>query len=314
MELGGFVKVTKKPKISVIIPVYNGNRTIAQAIKSILNQTFEDFELILIDDCSKDSSSQIIKTYSKNDQRIKFIQNKKNIGLAESLNIAINVSVCNFIARLDQDDEALPERLIKQYKFMQKHPDVAVAGSAVLIMGKTKKFDKIFTVPTDFNEIKKTLLNYNCIFHPSVIMRKKSIINAGGYRKEFKNAEDYDLWLRISKKEKIVNIQDPLTRYNYSTGGMTLGRKWEQLFYTFLAQESYKYPNLPFNKIRKMAYQKLTLVDRKNFFLAFLDGTIKDLSGTKQFWSATKLILIISIKELGVVNSIKFFKKIYSIK
>jgi glycosyltransferase involved in cell wall biosynthesis len=314
MESGCFVKIIKKPKISVIIPVHNGSRTLSRAINSIIRQSFEDFELIVIDDCSKDNSAEIIKNYSTKDQRIKFIQNTKNIGLAATLNKGINISACKLIARLDQDDEALPERLKKQYQYMQGHEDVAVAGSTVFIMGITEKFDKIYPVPTNFKKIKKTLQIYNCIFHPSVIMRKKSIINAGGYRKEFKNAEDYDLWLRVSKNEKIVNIQEPLTRYNYSTGGMTLSRKWEQLFYTLLAQESYKHPNLPFNKIKKIAYKKLASVDRKNFFLAFLDGTIKDLSGTKQSWSAIKLIIRISFKELGLINSIKFLIKIYYTK
>ena len=295
----------QKPKVSIILPTYQGEKTIESAIKSILTQSFQKFELIIIDDCSSDATAKIVRSYSIKDHRIRFIQHRKNIGLASTLNEGILLSRSNLIARIDQDDEAMPDRLRIQYTFMNKNKKVAVAGSYVYLMGRNKKFDKILILPTDSKSIRSELIKSNCIFHPSVIMRKKSVVNIGGYRKEYKNAEDYDLWLRLAKSESICNIPLPLTRYRFSIDGMTLGKKWEQLFYVYLAQTSYHHPKLNLHEIKKIAKNKLKFTDRKEFFSHVIKGTLTELRDLKMWRSYFKLIKSLSIKELGILRTAK---------
>ncbi len=293
------------PYISIVLPTYQGQKTVGSTIKSLQNQSFKNFELIIIDDCSTDKTSDVINSFLKNDPRIRFIQHKKNIGLASTLNEGILLSRSNLIARIDQDDEAMPDRLKIQYSFMNKNKKVAVAGSFVYLMGRDKKFDKMLSFPTDSKAIRSELIKSNCIFHPSVIMRKKSVVNIGGYRKAYKNAEDYDLWLRLSKSESICNIPLPLIRYRFSIDGMTLGKKWEQLFYVYLAQTSYQYPKLNLYEVKKIAKNKLKNTDRKEFFSYVIQGTLAELKDLKMWRSYFKLIKSLSIKELGIFRTLE---------
>jgi len=276
-------------KVSVLMPVYNGCSTLSQAIASILSQDMSEFELIIIDDCSTDNSALIIRQYADKDSRIIPIFHEVNIGLAKTLNEGLNLAKSDFVARMDQDDESLPQRLRIQLDYMLRNPEFAVVGSYVYHMGAKQEFDRLVELPSDAEQIKQTLLQYNCMYHPSVMMRRNKILEIGGYQPEFKNAEDYDLWLRVSKSSLLANISEPLLRYRFSVTGMTLSRKWEQLFYVYLAQAAHEVEG-DFEFIYEIAKERLEKTDKKYFLTQVATGTVTELSRLKLWEDAVKLI------------------------
>ena len=277
-------------KVSVLLPVYNGGATLFQAIASILSQDMSEFELIIIDDCSTDNSTSIIRQYAEKDSRINPIFHEVNIGLARTLNEGLNLAKSNFVARMDQDDESLPQRLRIQLDYMLKHPEFAVVGSYVYHMGAKQELDRLVELPSDAEQIKQTLLQYNCMYHPSAMIRRNKILELGGYKAEFKNAEDYDLWLRVSKLYPLMNISKPLLRYRFSVTGMTLGRKWEQLFYVYLAQAAHEVEG-DFECIYEIAKERLEKTDKKHFLTQVATGTVTELVSLKLWKDAIKVIL-----------------------
>lgn len=277
-------------KVSVLLPVYNGGLTLSQAITSILSQDMSEFELIIIDDCSTDNSASIIRQYAEKDSRINPVFHEINIGLARTLNEGLNLAKSDLVARMDQDDESLPQRLRIQLDYMLRHPEFAVVGSYVYHMGAKQEFDRLVELPSDSEQIKQTLLQYNCMYHPSVMMRRNKILEIGGYQAEFKNAEDYDLWLRVSKLYPLANISEPLLRYRFSVSGMTLSRKWEQLFYVYLAQSAYKNGTSSPELINLKAQEMLGQIDKAYFLGEVANGTILELLKLKLWEDAIYLI------------------------
>lgn len=287
--------------ISVLMPVYNGASTLAQAIESILIQELPSFEFLIIDDCSTDNSADVIRQYAAQDPRINAHFHSVNQGLAATLNEGLNLVKGEFVARMDQDDESLRQRLQIQQDFLQQHPQVAVVGSYAYYMGKEAEKsqteiglphanDKLVTLPTDSDTIKSTLPSYNCLYHPAVMLRREAILQLGGYRAAFKNAEDYDLWLRASKQFELANIPQPLLRYRFSLSGMTLSRKWEQLYFVYLAQIAHKHPEFPFSEVEATAQQQLSETDKQYFMQQVAIGTINELIDLKQWWDALLLV------------------------
>lgn len=196
-------------KASVIIPVYNAEKYVAQSVQSILDQSFKDFELIIVNDCSTDSSLEIIKKI--NDPRIKILDLAENIGNASAMNKGIEIASGEYIFRMDSDDIAMPSRLEKQIKYMDEHPNCAVCGSWVKFFEGS---EVLKNYPQSSEEIKANLLFLNCLAHPSVAIRKKFLDESGLlYTNEFPHAEDYDLWTKISKIAEIHNIPEVLLDY-----------------------------------------------------------------------------------------------------
>ena len=194
------------PSISVIMPVYNAEKYLNKAIDSILNQTYKDFEFIIIDDGSTDNSLQIIESYT--DKRIRIIH-KTNFGLIDTLNLGISLSGGDWIARMDADDISYRNRLEEQLKYIKD--DVAVIGSQADIIDKDDKVYGTTSFEIEHDKIVSKLLKRNStIIHPSAIINKFKLIGVGGYDLKMLAAEDYDLWLRISKVGKIMNIGKPL--------------------------------------------------------------------------------------------------------
>ena len=264
-------------KITVLLPVYNAGAPLKASIESILHQDFSDFEFLIIDDASKDGSTEIIREYSKIDSRICPVFHSTNMGLAGTLNEGIQLARCDLVARMDQDDEALPHRLEIQHRFMTSRPDIAVAGSFFYYMGKDHSRDRIIRYPDSREAVEAALTSYNCICHPTVILRRNQILELGGYRTEFKNAEDYDLWLRVVKQYGIVNIPVALLRYRFSVTGMTLSRKWEQLYYVFLALACYENPVQTFSYYEQVAKEKLSAIHKADFLEHVATCTAKEL-------------------------------------
>jgi len=195
--------------VSVIMPVYNGEAFLAESVQSILDQTFTDLELLIIDDGSLDSSVNIVQSYD--DTRIRLIQNKKNMGLEYSLNLGLKEARGKYLARMDADDISLPERLEKQVSFMDANPDVSVCGTWAETFGVV---NQIWKYPLTHEEITCWLLFGSVLVHPSVIIRKGAVTEAADiYDEGFSKAEDYYLWVKLSRKVRFANIGEVLIRY-----------------------------------------------------------------------------------------------------
>lgn len=221
------------PKVTVLMSVYNGEKFLREAMESILNQTFKDFEFIIINDGSTDSSRDIILSY--NDLRIMLIDNEKNIGLTRSLNKGLRIVKGEYIARQDADDISFPKRLEKQVKFLNTHKDVGLVGSSYMLIDE--KGNKVQNrVKTKSEELKKDLWKGNRFCHGSVIFRKDCVKKVGFYREEFKASQDYDLWLRISEFWNMANIKDLLYGLRVNVRSISVLNKFEQERYASLAK------------------------------------------------------------------------------
>lgn len=209
------------PKISVIMSVYNGARYLKEAVDSILNQTFTDFEFLIVNDCSNDNSPQILKEYAEKDNRIKIITNEFNLGLTKNLNKMIRQVKGEYIARFDCDDVSLPTRFEKQVKFLNENPKVALVSSWSSLMDDNGKIFGTVKYPINNIELKKVLIRYNPFFHPAVMMRKSALDNVGFYNESWRFAQDYELWLRIARKYEIANIPEILLNYRETSCSIT---------------------------------------------------------------------------------------------
>lgn len=197
------------PLISVIIPVFNAEMTIWETYKSVANQTHSNLEIIIIDDGSKDSSRQIITEISSRDSRVKVII-QPNLGLPKTLNVGINASSGEYIARIDADDVCNPLRFEKQLSFMSKY-DVDICGSWMQVFPKV--FFRKWKNPTSDQEIRLALAYYNCLVHPSIIARRE-VFQRFKYR-DVDAAEDYYLWCEIAERSdfRFGNVPEYLIRY-----------------------------------------------------------------------------------------------------
>jgi glycosyltransferase involved in cell wall biosynthesis len=287
---------------SVLLPVYNAGPPLRVAIESILRQDERDFEFIAIDDRSSDDSAQIIREYMQQDPRIRGIFHEKNLGLANTLNHGLEQARTELVVRMDQDDEALPHRIRNLIGYMRSHSDTVVAGSYVYHMGRTLEQDHLITLPTEHEDIVKALPSGNCLYHPSVIMRREEILKLGGYRAEFRNAEDYDLWLRVGRVYRLANVPIPLLRYRFSTTGMTLGKKWQQMLYVQMAVVAYRDPSLNGEKLLQCAEEALAKIDREEFLGIVARGTIEEL-GRLHLWKDALKVLLLFSKQLDFRRS-----------
>lgn len=210
-----------KPFISVLLPVYNCEKYIFEAVESILNQTYTHFELLIIDDCSTDATLQICKSFQ--DDRIVIIEKEKNSGYTNSLNYGISIAKGKYIARMDGDDISLPERFKKQVTFLEANEDVVLCGTWLSIIGSTN----VIKLPENHTDIKLGLLKGNCMAHPSVMI-KKQILNElyVVYDILKEPAEDYDLWVRLLAIGKLHNLKEVLL--NYRVHNMQVSQKREQ--------------------------------------------------------------------------------------
>jgi hypothetical protein len=190
--------------------VYNRSKYLREAIDSILSQTLMSFEFIIIDDGSTDGTWDILTEYADQDQRIALVQNRKNLGLSQSLNKGLVLAQGNYIARQDADDVSLPERLEKQVGFLDEHPEVEVLGTWIAHIDEQGKHTGIWKTPTSPALVRWFLSFRNCIAHPSVTFRRSLIEQGELYRSEIAYAQDYDLWVRLSAKTHLTNFPEIL--------------------------------------------------------------------------------------------------------
>jgi len=218
------------PKISVIMSVFNGEKYLREAMDSILNQTFADFEFIIVNDGSTDNSLSIIKGYA--DKRIRVIDNEQNIGLTKSLNRAIRQARGEYIARQDADDISLPNRFEEQLKYFKKNPDVALLGTSIYrvdsngkILGKTLAIAK----PG------KGLLRQNQFNHGSTMFKSGVVCELGGYNELFRYCQDYELWLRMAKYYEVRNLPQILYKLRFHNEAVRFRKRDEAILYNLLA-------------------------------------------------------------------------------
>lgn len=195
------MEFTENPKVTVLMSVYNGEKYLREAIESILNQTFTDFEFIIINDGSTDSSRSIIQSY--NDSRIRLIDNERNIGLTSSLNNGIDLANGEYIARMDADDISLPERFEKQIEYMDANPDIAVCGGWAYVIDKENKLLYEAKMETSKDLLFANLFLGNQLVHASAIIRA-SILKINKYSTKFKSAQDYNLWFRLLNSGYVI--------------------------------------------------------------------------------------------------------------
>jgi len=206
------------PIVTVLIPVYNCQKYLREAIDSILNQTFEDFELLIIDDGSRDASYKIIKSYD--DPRIRTIQNKKNHGLVITRNKGVASARGKYIAFLDCDDIAHPERLTEQVSFLEQNPEFGMVGSWIEMIDENSRLTgEVMLYTASPEEIPRILLFSNYFAQSAVLIRKNTLPSVP-YR-SYSVAEDYDLWVRIAQKTKVWNLQKILVKYRVHQSSAT---------------------------------------------------------------------------------------------
>ena len=202
---------SNSPLVTVLMPVFNGSRFLAEAIESILHQTFEDFEFVIIDDGSKDNSFDIICQY--NDERLKIIQNRKNIGLAKTLNLGLEFAKGDYVARMDQDDISVSTRLEREVEFLDRYPDLGMVSTNCYIIDSSGKINNkpIYSNTLKGGEVEWHLFWGYPIIHPSVMFRTRLVQSLNGYPEMSEyHVEDYLLWFRLLREKSIIVINKPL--------------------------------------------------------------------------------------------------------
>lgn len=223
------------PKISVIMSVYNGEKYLREAIGSILNQTFTDFEFIIVNDGSTDNSLEIIQSYD--DERIKIINNETNIGLTKSLNKALKQARGECIARQDADDVSLPNRFEEQMKYFEWHPETVVLGTSKYVINED---GKILRKEIASSNPHKNLFEGNAFTHGSVMFKKEVVEELGYYNELFRYSQDYEFWLRIAKHYKVSNLTQPLYKLRSHEENIRVTNVEEAILYHLLAQQLIK--------------------------------------------------------------------------
>ena len=228
------------PKISVLMTVYNSERYLGAAIESVLNQTFIDFELVILDDFSVDSSWEIIQRYAKQDERIIAVKNEKNLGGCENLNKGLRLLKGKYMARHDNDDVSLPDRLQKQFDFLEAHPEVGVVGGSIEIVDIDGKRIGKRTYNLSDHDIRRKIFRYSPFAHPLVMVRKSALDQAGCfYDPSFAPADDYELWFRMGKITKFANLPDVLLKYRVVPGSITLSSTKKMELTTIRVRDKY---------------------------------------------------------------------------
>lgn len=220
------------------MPVHNCEKYVVEAIESVLNQTYGNFEFIIIDDGSNDNTSQIIKEYKKKDGRIRILRNEQNIGVVKSLNIGLRESIGEYIARIDADDIWLPEKLEKQITYLEKNNDLGMLATSKLNInadGTIREKDK-YPETHSYKNIRNNILKRNIFCHSSVIFRKDVFKKVGYYDETFINSEDYEYWMRIIAATKVEMLEETLVYYRISTDAISYRRLKQQRYYAIKAK------------------------------------------------------------------------------
>lgn len=197
------------PKVSILLPTYNGAKFVAQAIESVLAQDFSDWELLVVDDGSVDDTAHIVQGFAARDPRIIYIKNDRNLGIQKTLNDGLRHAQGQYIARIDDDDEwSDPRKLEEQIAFLDSHPEYVLVGTGAIVVDENRKeLFRFLNTQTD-EAIRQELLGKNCFTHSSVMFRKDAALRVNGYTetKDALHVEDYDMWLKLGRVGKLENL------------------------------------------------------------------------------------------------------------
>jgi glycosyltransferase involved in cell wall biosynthesis len=249
------------PQITVIMPVYNGMPFLKDAVDSIINQDFQDFELIILNDASTDDSADFINGLG--DPRIVKVHHSVNQGLINTLNEGLKLSRGKFIARMDQDDISYKHRFSRQLSFFYNNQNISMCGTFARIIGS----DSILTYPTEHEELRLAMLELNPFIHPST-MFKSSIIKDYGlyYKDDYKSAEDYEFWFNMSSKVSVANVPEVLLDYRVHPKQISSNDRKTQITSA---------DKVRFNAVESIIGRNLS-EDEKNIHFKFLYGVNTD--------------------------------------
>jgi len=227
-------KQVKDPFISVVIPVYNGAKYLEQSVSSVLKSTYKNFEIILIDDGSLDTSKALCRKLEKKYRNIVFYGFAKNKGLGRVLNFALKKAKGTFICRINQDDQMYPTRLEKQVAYLTAHPDTVVVGSWIVVEdeGGIRKVNQFLENDKD---IRKVWLSLTPCHDASVMYRKECALAAGGYEQMFWPADDLQMWYKLGKLGSLANIQEPLVKVRFHRSAVSMTHHRQHMIDTYKA-------------------------------------------------------------------------------
>jgi glycosyltransferase involved in cell wall biosynthesis len=209
----------RNPKLSVVLPAFNAEKTIGRAIESVLQQKYYDFELIVIDDGSTDETGRRIEAFR--DARIRVHRFEKNKGLIAGLNKGLELARGHYIARQDADDQSVPQRFARQVVALDKNLNLGVVGSCMRLRNSENRLCGVYSYPSKPALAKWQVLFKTPVAHSTVMLRRSVIERVGGYDQSYKFAEDYELWTRISEVSSILSLKEKLVYYNIGNGGVS---------------------------------------------------------------------------------------------
>jgi glycosyltransferase involved in cell wall biosynthesis len=262
------------PKVTVLMPAYNAGKYIGEAIASVLEQSFTDFELLIINDGSTDDTEKIIRSFK--DPRI-VLMSQENKGVSAALNLGLSYARANYIARFDADDICLPNRLKVQYEFITTYPEYSIIGSAVEYMDADGHY--IFTHHPEghLNEEIEQLKYTICPFiHSSVFYKKDAVVNNGGYNEHAYTYEDHFLWVNILKNEKACNLSQALIKVRLNPESITIDERWRTRKF-----RSIKYATLKNKNITEAEGNELYQIGGKQYSPKIKQGAYYALCGKK---------------------------------
>lgn len=234
------------PLVSIILPVYNGEAYLDEAIRSILNQDYANLELLIIDDGSSDGSADIAKKAQQQDQRVKYVRNEQNMGLIATLNKAMAMAEGEYIGRIDSDDIwSSKDKLSRQMSYLLANPKTVIVGTwAIAIDQKGHETHSLHCPVTD-GQIRNEILIKNPFIHPSVVFRKQAAIQAGLFKATEKHVEDYGLWMRLGEFGTFANIPEALMKYRVHAGSVTQSNNMLQVknSLNLIREHNKQYPN-----------------------------------------------------------------------
>ena len=234
-------------KVSIVLSAYNSEKFLKQALESIINQSYQDFEFIIFDDASKDSTKKIIQNFAIKDSRINPVYNDVNKGLTVNLNKAISLAKGEYIARMDADDIAFSSRIEKQVKFLDDHREIDLVGSAAFDINEAGEEIQLRKSPKLHDDIIALLPKANPITHSTVMFRKKSFAVIGYYNEAYRTTQDYEMWFRAAGKGlKFHNLQEILLKYRMDNNYHKRKSLKYRLYDCKLRLQGFKHINLPF--------------------------------------------------------------------
>lgn len=213
--------------VSVIVAAFDAEATIAASIESVLRQTYDDFELLIVDDGSRDNTASIVTEYHLRDPRVRLVAHGRHVGRSAARNLAMNAATGLFIAVLDADDEMVPERLTLQMDFLKAHPQISILGGAALLRDQAGNALRVQRMPTDHHAALASLTRTSPFVHSTVMLRRSVLELLGGYETRYEPCEDFELWIRASQRFEFANVNDVLAQY---TVRRTVS--WRSLYWT----------------------------------------------------------------------------------